>query len=163
MWDLTVPGNNDHDFYIVAGAPILVHNDCGPVANQKPGELSLDLLEGELSGAQAIRPGSPEWAAATKGSGRYLWAVTENGDLAMVQAAGGIKHVVATGGDPVLGAGQIVFRDGRVTSFDNMTGHYTPTPECSECFLQNGSDAFLLQSGVMIPRSVWTDYGGVAP
>ena len=30
MWDLTVPGNNDHDFYVVAGgAPILVHNSGG--------------------------------------------------------------------------------------------------------------------------------------
>jgi len=36
MWDLTVPGNNDHDFYVQPGATaILVHNDnpkawCGP-------------------------------------------------------------------------------------------------------------------------------------
>jgi hypothetical protein len=35
MWDLTVPGNNDHDFYVAAGATsILVHNQnapgCGP-------------------------------------------------------------------------------------------------------------------------------------
>ena len=46
MWDLTVPGNNDHDFYVLAvqasgdahvldaiaeSTPILVHNDsCGP-------------------------------------------------------------------------------------------------------------------------------------
>jgi hypothetical protein len=29
MWDLTVPGNNDHDFYVVAGSTsVLVHN-CG--------------------------------------------------------------------------------------------------------------------------------------
>ena len=31
MWDLTVPGNNDHDFYVIAQAgdvPVLVHN-CG--------------------------------------------------------------------------------------------------------------------------------------
>ena len=29
MWDLTVPGNNDHDFYVVARTtPVLVHN-CG--------------------------------------------------------------------------------------------------------------------------------------
>jgi hypothetical protein len=38
MWDLTIPGNNDHDFYILAaeasshdplstGTPVLVHND----------------------------------------------------------------------------------------------------------------------------------------
>ena len=38
MWDLTVPGNNDHDFYVTAGqsreVPVLVHNsdaECGPV------------------------------------------------------------------------------------------------------------------------------------
>jgi len=30
MWDLTVPGNNDHDFYVVTTAvAVLVHN-CGP-------------------------------------------------------------------------------------------------------------------------------------
>ena len=28
MWDLTVPGNNDHDFYVVVGGTsVLVHND----------------------------------------------------------------------------------------------------------------------------------------
>ncbi|MGH3282365.1 MAG: hypothetical protein ACRDNW_24965 [Trebonia sp.] len=36
MWDLTVPGNNDHDFYVVAGAtPVLVHNNnlgCGDIS-----------------------------------------------------------------------------------------------------------------------------------
>ena len=37
MWDLTVPGNNDHDFYVIAGqsreAPVLVHSsddECDP-------------------------------------------------------------------------------------------------------------------------------------
>jgi hypothetical protein len=31
MWDLTVPGNDDHDFYIdTASAPVLVHNCGGP-------------------------------------------------------------------------------------------------------------------------------------
>jgi hypothetical protein len=31
MWDLTVLGNNDHDFYVVAGATaVLVHN-CGTI------------------------------------------------------------------------------------------------------------------------------------
>jgi hypothetical protein len=36
MWDLTVPGNNDHDFYVIAdghaqggaAVPVLVHNAC---------------------------------------------------------------------------------------------------------------------------------------
>jgi hypothetical protein len=31
MWDLTVPGNNDHDFYIsTTVATVLVHNADGP-------------------------------------------------------------------------------------------------------------------------------------
>src|SRR5262249_29454913 len=34
MWDLSVPGNNDHDFYVIAGqsrdVPVLVHNANGP-------------------------------------------------------------------------------------------------------------------------------------
>jgi hypothetical protein len=33
MWDLTVPGNNDHDFYIdTTAGNILVHNTCGSTA-----------------------------------------------------------------------------------------------------------------------------------
>jgi hypothetical protein len=32
MWDLTVPGNNDHDFYVIPGATsVLVHNDSCPL------------------------------------------------------------------------------------------------------------------------------------
>jgi hypothetical protein len=32
MWDLTIPGNNDHNFYIdVVSAAVLVHNtECPP-------------------------------------------------------------------------------------------------------------------------------------
>ena len=39
MWDLTVPGNNDHDFYVATiAAPVLVHNiDCERVAEQTLG------------------------------------------------------------------------------------------------------------------------------
>ena len=40
MWDLTVPGNNDHDFYVVAGnTPVLVHNSNGCVPWIAPGSL----------------------------------------------------------------------------------------------------------------------------
>jgi RHS repeat-associated protein len=36
MWDLTVPGNNDHDFYVQAGdGAVLVHN-CGEVPDPEP-------------------------------------------------------------------------------------------------------------------------------
>ena len=37
MWDLTIPGNGDHDFYVeTASTPILVHNAGGPLASQLP-------------------------------------------------------------------------------------------------------------------------------
>jgi RHS repeat-associated protein len=39
MWDLTVPGNNDHDFYVqTSDGAVLVHNTCndGKVANPEP-------------------------------------------------------------------------------------------------------------------------------
>jgi hypothetical protein len=36
MWDLTIPGNNDHDFYIVlATATILVRNCGGPKSSKQ--------------------------------------------------------------------------------------------------------------------------------
>jgi hypothetical protein len=44
MWDLTVPGNNDHDFYVAAGdSAVLVHN-CGPqeFPNLEPENMPLD-------------------------------------------------------------------------------------------------------------------------
>jgi hypothetical protein len=35
MWDLTVPGNNDHDFYVdTTAADVLVHNAGGVCPNQ---------------------------------------------------------------------------------------------------------------------------------
>lgn len=61
-----------------------------------------------------------------------------------------------------MGAGQLAVRNGRVTSFDNLTGHYTPSCACSVAFLQNGSDAFLA-AGVRIPLRAWKDYGGIDP
>jgi hypothetical protein len=38
MWDLTVPGNNDHDFYVrIAATAVLVHNtSCNTFGDQSP-------------------------------------------------------------------------------------------------------------------------------
>jgi hypothetical protein len=52
MWDLTVPGNNDHDFYVAAAlgtVPVLVHNsDCPattPIYRVSPEGSGTDELE----------------------------------------------------------------------------------------------------------------------
>jgi hypothetical protein len=51
MWDLTVPGNNDHDFYVaVAATAVLVHN-C-PTDNVPPSE---DTIHSTLRGGAGER------------------------------------------------------------------------------------------------------------
>jgi hypothetical protein len=83
----------------------------------------------------------------------------QNNELNMVPDMPGIHHTIAADGEPVRAGGQISFRDGRVTSFDNKTGHYKPTPDCADAFIERGIDAFA-RAGVGIRRSVITTYSG---
>ena len=78
MWDLTVPGNNDHDFYIqTATAAILVHNEDGPcpdesnLVNLASDARTNHILNGDETGGGHLWPGLssktpfPEgWSAA---------------------------------------------------------------------------------------------------
>ncbi|WP_420119254.1 Hint domain-containing protein [Micromonospora sp.] len=152
-----------HTYYVIAGkTPVLVHN-CGPVPNNRPpGDISLELMEADLAGVSPVAAGTSGFSRAASGSGDFLWTVGEGGNLNMVAAGRGIYHTVASGGAPVMGAGQISFRNGAVTSFDNMTGHYTPCPSCAGTFIQRGVDAFG-EAGIRIPLRVIRDYGGRAP
>jgi hypothetical protein len=73
MWDLTVPGNNDHDFYVQPGATaILVHNEnpnsgCGPVFD------GVDLLQAAGARSQelygAISAGARDHVTMAVGTG----------------------------------------------------------------------------------------------
>lgn len=153
---------NTHTYYVLAGnTPVLVHN-CGPVPNNRPGDLSLELMEADLAGISPVAAGTSGFSRAASGSGDFLWTVGEGGDLNMVAAGRGIHHTVASGGAPVMAAGQISFRNGAMTSFDNMTGHYTPCSSCAGAFIQRGVDAFGA-AGVQIPLRAIRDYGGRAP
>ena len=65
-----------------------------------------------------------EFTQSVSEGGSYLWTLGDDGELNMVPSSPGIHHTIASGGDPVLAAGQVTFgRGGRVTSFDNFTGH----------------------------------------
>ncbi|MDQ7911103.1 polymorphic toxin-type HINT domain-containing protein [Phytohabitans sp. ZYX-F-186] len=157
MHDLTV--ETVHTYYVLAGqTPVLVHN-CDPVENRKPGELSMDLFDAELQGVKPAFSGSDAFTKAMGTDGNYLWAVDNTGRLGIAPAGPGIKHTTITGGRPAY-AGQFTVHGGRVTRFDNWTGHYTPCKACSRTSLQRGSDAFL-GAGVRIPLSAWVDYGGI--
>lgn len=120
----------------------------------------MELMEADFQGIKPAFSGSAEFAAAMKQDGDYIWALNESGSLGVAPAAANIKHTVITGGGRVMAAGQVAVRNGRVTSFDNRTGHYTPTCACSRTFLERGSNAFL-EAGVRIPYSTWRDVGGV--
>jgi len=83
MWDLTVPGNNDHDFYVaVAATAVLVHNtDCPSwmsqetanairsaanrnVANRIMGNAGRDAIAARYPGAQTEVSSKPSWVRA---------------------------------------------------------------------------------------------------
>jgi RHS repeat-associated protein len=162
--DLTVA--ELHTYYVLAGAtPVLVHN-CGNgvVSNSKPDDLSFEQMAADFDGVSAMAAGSPEFAQAAAGGGRYLWTVGERGNLNIVRDSGGIHHTIASGGNPVVGAGQITIGSGgRVTSFDNFTGHYTPPcAQCAASFINQGVDAFG-KSGIRIPLAAIRNFGGRAP
>jgi RHS repeat-associated protein len=66
MWDLTVPGNNDHDFYVVAGdgTAVLVHN-CGGQIPYNSDDLSSAAYQARV--ASGVGPGRNVAAANVKG------------------------------------------------------------------------------------------------
>jgi len=95
MWDLTVPGNNDHDFYVLpqpvasdhayymeaGAAPILVHNiNCGEISYWRPHAADQATNRGisEDMANNAVRTGRQtpgNTAGTTKYSGRKVWVV----------------------------------------------------------------------------------------
>jgi hypothetical protein len=157
-YNLTVSGL--HTYHVLVGAaPILVHNDCGPVSNRRPERLEDELATARSMGVSPVAAGSEAFQEAIAGNGRYLWAVDTSGTLRIVPDRPGIHHTVLTGGDQVLGAGEVTFRNGVVETINNRTGHYRPCPECSQQFLQVGVDAFMA-AHVPILRKAAQDLGG---
>ena len=65
MWDLTVPGNNDHDFYVQPGATaVLVHNDngtqgCSPAEQAAALQSAVEKRASEVIASQSTRVRGP--------------------------------------------------------------------------------------------------------
>jgi hypothetical protein len=98
MWDLTIPGNNDHDFYVAAGTVlILVHNAdlpdlCGPVTKDTHYvKVTVRDADGNIIDTYELRSGSttPEEAAMGEAQARQV-VHTEN---RAARASGGVSLV----------------------------------------------------------------------
>jgi RHS repeat-associated protein len=140
MWDLTVPGNNDHDFYVTADSSVygsasiqvLVHNEnegCDEslppyakvfqVQDSDPqDELPRSVL---IEQGQELQPGD------------HHYVVMENGEFRAAQSDEmyGIGpdsgHTSLSESEPVIMAGHFsVDGTGSITEFDNWSGHYRP-------------------------------------
>jgi hypothetical protein len=104
MWDLTVPGNNDHDFYVIpdsdtATSAVLVHN-CGPMDlnfNQIRQRILNHLLVNH--GDTAVQ-GTKFASNLTQDEGQGLFnglvnRIGEDNATDIVDAAGNHEHILA--------------------------------------------------------------------
>ena len=70
MWDLTVPGNNDHDFYVIAqtgAVPVLVHNNSNLECNEE--------------GVPDPEPQYKQSGGRNRGSAVYINVMGEDGEV----------------------------------------------------------------------------------
>ncbi|GAB2869812.1 hypothetical protein GCM10022245_00520 [Streptomyces mayteni] len=56
------------------------------VANNRPGELAVELMEADFSGLSRITAGTPEFADAVRGGGRFLWALDDRMTLHIIES-----------------------------------------------------------------------------
>jgi hypothetical protein len=132
MWDLTIPGNNDHDFYVLpvqrdgqyayslqaGNAPVLVHNtddECPTFPNryQDPEVLRQEMEAAAAAKVSPISVGTEAFSAAVNEGGSYLWAVGKDGELRIIRnVSDDIKHSVLFEGARVRGAGTVEFPKG---------------------------------------------------
>jgi hypothetical protein len=84
MWDLTVPGNNDHDFYALpaqAGdVPVLVHNNTLGCGEGRPEYSTRTERAGDLPGkyaqGQSTRDFASQWYHEMPSNDELLAALT---------------------------------------------------------------------------------------
>jgi hypothetical protein len=90
MWDLTVPGNNDHDFYVVAGtALVLVHNAGGPGSPAKGADGTQQLIEQLEANGYTIRGTEISARAANGVNVRFDVVAEKNGVISVYDAKNG--------------------------------------------------------------------------
>jgi hypothetical protein len=95
--------------------------------------------------------GSTHWS----GEGRAIFVMDGSGNLyaTLDQDPGRIHHSSLLGGEPVVGAGEIEVRDGKLVAMTDQSGHYTPAAEQNDRALQS------LRDQGLVPDSGFKQYG----
>lgn len=93
------------------------------ITNKGTLQTSGKVVSSEINNGLLIVNGSPA-------QGKVDFVITKTGQLKV-----GSKHSYLAGGDNVLAAGELKFRDGKLVGVNNASGHYTPTVEQSKNFL----------------------------
>ena len=112
--------------------------------NGFPDQLSIELVQAEAVGFQAVVPGSSAFANAAN-SGRLKWVVKADGELVVgpkFLKGQEISHTVLSKGGEVIAAGEaeisIVGKTKFGVEINNHSGHYRPSSES----LSHGVEAF---------------------
>jgi hypothetical protein len=73
------------------------------------------------------------------GGGRAIFVMDEHGNLyaTVDQQIGRIHHSSLLAGEPVVGAGEIEVRNGRLVAMTDQSGHYQPTAEMNDLVMQD--------------------------
>lgn len=86
--------------------------------------------------------GSTHWS----GEGRAIFVMDGSGNLyaTLEQDPGHIHHSSLLGGEPVVGAGEIEVRDGKLIAMTDQSGHYMPQARMNDLALQSLRDQGLV-------------------
>jgi hypothetical protein len=93
-----------------------------------------NLRSAETGDLYDTSTGSTHWS----GEGRAIFVMDGSGNLyaSLEQEPGYIHHSSLLGGEPVVGAGEIEVRDGRLVAMTDQSGHYMPQPYMNDLALQ---------------------------
>ena len=129
-----------------------------PFMNQLPEQLSSDLALGRRLGVAPVSPTGPDFLRYAN-TERIKWVITQEGELKIIPhtwSSREIPHVVASGGQPVLAAGEAELVVHGTTRFGIRitahSGHYLKgaSPTVNARVLELGRQAFA-RAGISFP------------
>ena len=135
MWDLTVPGDNDHDFYIRTSATsVLVHNECSDkladFANEHLGRTNVAAEVTNANGATGYGVSQARTAEDLTEQVRVAAEATEH-HMGCAEI-GGLCDLESQG-EPLTGLGAQAVKVAGGTQGHDLAEHLEDFGMCSSC------------------------------